>query len=207
MSCVVVLGFYRSGSSAVAGLLHHLGVHMGDRFDEPNEFNPHGYWEDLAFKDLHKAMMDGENVENEYIELIRRREELPLWGVKDPRLCLLLPNLVDNLKTDVRIIHTIRGKPHCIESIRKALPQQADGIDKLFDVYMKHAHRFIQEHLQIPACYIHFDNLYERTQSVVAKVANFVGRPITEAAKNFIRPPSNTYSVLQDTRRFPPGLA
>ena len=66
MSCVIVLGCYRSGTSAVAGILHHLGVMMGKEFDKPAKSNPTGYYEDLEFKRLFDMMAEGKDVEGPY---------------------------------------------------------------------------------------------------------------------------------------------
>ncbi len=42
---VAVLGTFRGGTSCVAGVLHHLGVHMGQKFKKPTPANPQGFWE------------------------------------------------------------------------------------------------------------------------------------------------------------------
>jgi len=43
---VAVVGLARSGTSCVAGILHHLGVCMGHRLRPADECNPRGYFED-----------------------------------------------------------------------------------------------------------------------------------------------------------------
>ena len=53
---IIVLGAPRSGTSAVAGILHNLGVFMAKHFgDLPDKDNPRGYYEDRDFIDLHTA--------------------------------------------------------------------------------------------------------------------------------------------------------
>ena len=44
-TALVVLGMHRSGTSALAGMLHHLGVALGDRLMKATLDNPRGYWE------------------------------------------------------------------------------------------------------------------------------------------------------------------
>ena len=44
-TAVIVLGMHRSGTSALAGILHHLGVELGDRLMQASPDNPRGYWE------------------------------------------------------------------------------------------------------------------------------------------------------------------
>ena len=57
---IMVVGEGRCGTSAVAGILHHLGVFMGEDFVPPNHTNVYGHWEDIDFHDLTK------NVWNEW---------------------------------------------------------------------------------------------------------------------------------------------
>ena len=44
---IILLGMHRSGTSAVAGLIHQMGAYVGDETIcmPPNEGNPKGYWE------------------------------------------------------------------------------------------------------------------------------------------------------------------
>ena len=49
-TCILVLGTPRSGTSCVAGILHHLGVVMGEQFLEADDWNPAGYFQDVEFE-------------------------------------------------------------------------------------------------------------------------------------------------------------
>ena len=49
---ILVVGTGRSGTSAVAGILHKLGVHMGDRFVETGAENPYGTFECRKFQQI-----------------------------------------------------------------------------------------------------------------------------------------------------------
>jgi hypothetical protein len=42
---LVVLGMHRSGTSALTGMLHHLGVALGEHLMPASADNPRGYWE------------------------------------------------------------------------------------------------------------------------------------------------------------------
>lgn len=190
MSCVIVYGFYRTGSSAVAGVLHHLGVFMGSQFDPPNNNNPQGYWEDLAFKNLHQAMLEGDNVEKEYIALIRQREQLPLWGVKDPLLCLLLPNLIDNLKTDYKIIHCTRTDQGCVDSLVRSTGGDRAFLERMRQEYKKHEvkhwSKYVARHeRQKYTMHVPYEFVFHST--FVEAIAKFVGLPVTNEALSVVK--------------------
>ncbi|MBD2871512.1 sulfotransferase family protein, partial [Paenibacillus sp. IB182493] len=53
----LVLSLHRAGSSATAGVLHHLGIHMGDDLLEPSTFNPKGYFENKKFVDINDHIL------------------------------------------------------------------------------------------------------------------------------------------------------
>lgn len=96
---ILVLGVPRSGTSAVAGALHALGVDMGTgHLQKGNEWNERGYYEDLRWQKLNKRITGdrygtnhpaaiGNGLVEAYQRLIEECEQSPLWGVKDPRLC------------------------------------------------------------------------------------------------------------------------
>jgi hypothetical protein len=44
---IILLGMHRSGTSAVAGLIHLMGAYVGDEtiYMPPTKDNPKGYWE------------------------------------------------------------------------------------------------------------------------------------------------------------------
>ena len=111
---VVVLGMHRSGTSAVAGCLHRLGVDFGPRLMPATEDNARGYFEHIDIVNLHDRLLlaldsswdeirplpPGWSQDDartgryraELLELLQRDlPTAPLWGIKDPRLCRLLP--------------------------------------------------------------------------------------------------------------------
>ena len=111
---VVVLGMHRSGTSAVAGCLHRLGVDFGPRLMPATEDNPRGYFEHVDFVNLHDRLLlalgrawddtspfppgwwQGDALADRFcaeaVRLVQRDfADTPLWGFKDPRLCRLLP--------------------------------------------------------------------------------------------------------------------
>jgi hypothetical protein len=110
---VLVLGVHRSGTSALTGTLHRLGVSLGPRLLSADECNQRGYFEshdvlnfnhDLmtalgyAWDDPREMPRDWESttIVAPFRARLRKIIEAdyahsPVWGVKDPRICRLLP--------------------------------------------------------------------------------------------------------------------
>jgi hypothetical protein len=187
MACVIVLGCYRSGTSAVAGVLHHLGVMMGKEFDPPAHTNPTGFFEDLDFKRICDKLMLGKEVEGQLAVVVKLREaEYPLWGVKDPQLCLLLPKLVPLLK-DHRIISTLRPKEDICKSLSEAgiFAQPPERFEPLVDYYLQRK----ADNLAVysgPVLEVDFETLKTDRVAEVERIANFVNLPVKQEAIDFI---------------------
>ena len=110
---LLVLGMHRSGTSAVAGALRLHGVALGTELMSPAEDNPKGFWEHAGVVAIHERLLakigrawnDPRNLPSGWedslpaqaaayeLETLLRAEfsGVPLWAVKDPRLCRLLP--------------------------------------------------------------------------------------------------------------------
>src|SRR3989304_1807391 len=56
---IIVTGAGRSGTSAVAQVLHTSGLSMGRDLHEPSEFNPNGYFEDRWVTDATARLLAG----------------------------------------------------------------------------------------------------------------------------------------------------
>ena len=104
---LIITGMHRSGTSLVANLLRHTGVHLGEELIGPDEGNRYGYFEDVDFNTFHGDVLN--RFQQSYLvqdaavlgdikpeekerarELIERRSTWNLWGFKDPRACLFL---------------------------------------------------------------------------------------------------------------------
>lgn len=103
---VLITGFHRSGTSAVARAFHRAGLFMGDTLLGSEPANPYGHFEDEAVIELHDSLLNREGLTwkstspvhdrspaqadiAEYVEG-RRARSVDEWGVKDPRVCLFL---------------------------------------------------------------------------------------------------------------------
>ena len=110
---ILVLGMHRSGTSAVTGALRLCGVELGTELMQPGPDNPKGFWEHAGVVAIHDRLLaalgsawndprplppgwehgEAARVAAGELEALLRAEfgDKPLWAVKDPRMCRLLP--------------------------------------------------------------------------------------------------------------------
>lgn len=198
-----VVGLHRGGTSAVAGVLHHLGVYLGEEenFFPPSEHNPKGYFEDKRIVALHDQMLGGdwkdptldyEPFIEDYRALLTEWQAHPLWAIKDPRLCFTLHALAE-VVPGIRVILVSRSPRCAAESLYKRgghEREEAEGISLLYDRFWR------QIHDRPPvgcgeAVSIWYDFLVTNPPLAVAEMAKFIGVPVTQEAIDFIDPGLN----------------
>ena len=113
---LLVLGMHRSGTSVLAGLMVRLGVASPRTLMPPNEFNPLGYWESQPIVEFHDRILramgsswsawtpvDASKIApfaDELKAIISAEFDLaPLFVVKDPRMCRIVPFWLATLET------------------------------------------------------------------------------------------------------------
>jgi hypothetical protein len=112
---VIVLGMHRSGTSALAGTLHHNNISMGDEkdfFPPPMKENPKGFYENNVFRQLNDKILEYNNYkvksfdpytipnfnldvsDDSWKKMVHAITYYSLnyvnWGFKDPRNCITL---------------------------------------------------------------------------------------------------------------------
>lgn len=148
-TAVVILGMHRSGTSALTRVCNILGVDLSDNLLPPAEGNNEtGFWEHLdavvtneellvafdMFWDDPRALPGGWT-ETEAAKAARKKilsflktdfGTAPLWGIKDPRMCRLMPlwgPVIEELGADPAYIIMQR---HPLEVVRSL--HQRDGL-------------------------------------------------------------------------------
>lgn len=148
-SALLVLGMHRSGTSALTGVLSMAGANPGPSLIPGMEgVNPKGFWEHREVVIIHERLLatlnsswDDERplpdcwwhlpevagFRDELVAVLRSHfSTSPLWVLKDPRLCRLLPLWLE-------ILLQLEVRPHFIICLRhpgevaKSL-EQRDGI-------------------------------------------------------------------------------
>jgi hypothetical protein len=113
---LLVLGMHRSGTSALTGLIVRLGVDAPRTLHPPNEWNPLGYWESEPILEFHDRLLratgtswDAWTPLNASLAAVPFTSELtrlvaaefgsaPIFVVKDPRMCRLVPFWLSTLE-------------------------------------------------------------------------------------------------------------
>lgn len=96
----LVLCLHRSGSSATAGVMHHLGIHMGDLLGVPVPSNPKGHFESIPFWEMNQEILRSlgctsfqpplretirqSDFPEDNIRRFLASQIKPVWGLKDP---------------------------------------------------------------------------------------------------------------------------
>lgn len=140
MKTVIVLCVQRSGSSILAGMLHHLGVFMGRTRDmkKGKHANKLGCFENQKFLSLSHTILyeagssaiyyefpEEEKIEEmvqkfnpEIKQLVKRFDRKKIWGWKDPVSYQIIPYLHEKLENPYYIF-LYRDIENITESIKK----------------------------------------------------------------------------------------
>lgn len=207
---IVVLGMHRSGTSLVAGALHRMGVPMGTRFRAPDSSNPHGYWEDLDWRDLNKAILNGaggtwydppplHKIEKQVARYAMRISELCTregeWGFKDPRTSLSI-HYLHTYFPNAKYIYTTRTIAGMLSSLTKRASQRGyyespDHWLNLINLYDLRLNNFLLTYRPLHVHRVRFEDAIHDPKTTMFNLASFVDvsdvPPITAAIKSVTR--------------------
>ena len=130
---VVILGMHRSGTSALCGALDLMGVDFGKNLMPANDANVKGYWEHEEIVRFHDDLLaslgsrwdDDKPLPSDWVKRKRTRDvrslligilerdfaHSSLFGIKDPRMCRLMPLWFP-------IFQAMRVEPHFVVVVR-----------------------------------------------------------------------------------------
>lgn len=207
MPCVIVVGLPRSGTSATAGVIHKLGVDMGDDLMPPSPlYNPKGFYEDLDFTRIHDALLMGRHRDPDitaktddpelwksYTEMIRSRcWNKTLWGVKDPKTCFLLPQFLDRLPTFYPATIVLVNRP--FDKVVRSYSKLWGGMT--LDQALLRVSRYqyamfmnieeVRTHKNVYKIHtVDYDEMTEQPRASIKKLAQALNLPFTESAVQF----------------------
>ena len=142
---ILVLGAHRSGTSALTRVLSLRGASLPASLMHASSINPRGFFESRRIYELHERILAdlgsswddlapisdswiqsgiGQNFLQEMAEAVRVEfQDSPLFVVKDPRVCRLVPfwlAVLDELEVDPLFVLPVRNPLEMAESLRKA---------------------------------------------------------------------------------------
>ncbi|MBO0662138.1 hypothetical protein LQ948_04845 [Jiella sp. MQZ9-1] len=142
--CVLILGMHRSGTSALSGVLHHLGCDLAAHRLDANSSNGAGFfdssvirqfneeilasagssWDEFqAFSPEWRASAHGQDFLDRAVDLLGREfGQSRLFVIKDPRICRFAPFWIDALGRigcEIRPILMIRSPLDVGHSMRQ----------------------------------------------------------------------------------------
>ena len=212
--CIMVVGCHRSGTSAVAGALHHMGVDMGSELLKPSPFNPRGYYEDRPFVLLNEEIvLDWANplfsppepaLMERIREYIARRDEAKIWGVKDPRLCITA-HWIAHLFPELRVVSVERSPMASAESLLRVYRDFGRAkARRIVFIYNKMREDFVNS-FKGPVMRIAYESLVMEPRFWVEELAAFAFdgldvKPNVEAAVEYIDPELCHYGGVSEIR-------
>ena len=198
---VIVVGMHRSGTSALAGVLHHHGVLMGEEQHlrpRPSVENPKGFYENVRFRHVSDQILEesGYRVKSwdPAIPLIRagllnrfRAQRLvsryqhryPTWGWKDPRVCLTLDVWLKELRglgehDQVRLVYISREADSVARSLVARGNTSFEAALRLWTLYNRRALESIDKD-SVPTVFITYEELCREPLRTTDRLLDFLG--------------------------------
>gem|GEM_PF-1774839 len=218
---VIVLGGHRSGTSAFMGALYRLGVHIGSRYiidhyensavvdlNEELLRNLDSTWDDtfpLPVNWWQQGRLDDHRGKS-LRTIAKEFGQSMLWGLKDPRMCLLLPfwlPLLDKVNATPVFILPLRDPFEIAASHQK---RDNFGLEKSIMLWMKYffSAEFHSRGYARHFCY--FDDLLQTPIHTLSELGRHLGvtfcRPIDQSMDlldEFLQPSKKHHSHLLAT--------
>ena len=192
----LITGSGRSGTSAVAQLLHEAGLSVGHDLIAPDEHNTQGYFEERMLIMINDAILKAAGVgewfttatreqirdaATQYSDYMRDlvKTATPAW--KDPRLSWTLEPWLEMLPERPRIIVCLRSPAEVVASTLTYFAQGGDdaesAVKHVWRVQYERLLEIIAEH-GLDAICVEYPALQEDPEATVAPLAHFVGRAL-----------------------------
>jgi len=189
---VAVIGLHRSGSSALAGVLHKLGIHLGNQL---GGYEPTGGFEAITLAHLCERAypfpstslaVPRKQLVNELRSFIdeKRREAFfknTIAGGKYPHLCALGNELRESCGAprNLRVIHTSRPLDESITSLKKRSARESDWLH-ITDDQAEAVQRWLWERkttflAEVEHLTIEFDDLRANPTGQIERIIEYLG--------------------------------
>ena len=228
---VLVLGCHRSGTSVVAQSLTCLGAELGPKSQWSGADNPSGFAEDLdvlAIDEILLTMLGIPWFNAEPIDwppqsrdmtrlgafvtkLVRERlRQFPLWAVKEPRLCRLLPfwrSVFAAVGCSVSVVHVVR---HPLAVAQSMLHRNGIPIESGLAVWLAYTRAARADADPAwPAATVCYEDLMTDPATQIARIGATLGLPIDVGATQLFARDSVRLDLWhqEGDGPLPPGVA
>ncbi|NII12387.1 glycosyltransferase [Oleiagrimonas sp. C23AA] len=208
LTMVLVLGMHRSGTSAVAGMLSMLGVDFSENLIPPAEDNPKGFFEHADLWQLDQHLLEAldsdwddpaalpaswdqtpasDELRSKAGEVLARDfAGAPVNGIKDPRMCRLMPlwrPLLSGQGFDTRVVLALR---HPAEVIASLVRRDQLNPEHAAWVWLRHTLESERDTRGLPRAVIDYSQVLDdwraQAQSIAQALDLHWPRPADEAA-------------------------
>lgn len=225
---------HRSGTSALAGLLHNSNIIMGQEntfIPKPLPENIKGFYENHLFRQINDHILEkcgyaikswNTNVPPISANLITKyrmrrilrqyNKKYDKWGWKDPRTCLTLSLWLRELKhltflNNCKPLYITRDPYAVAHSIIKRKDTNYEDALKLWLIYNEYALDSIDT-FGINTHYLTYNELCNNPMKTSRAIFEFLGLPLDESIVNqFIDPRLNRSSAIEHKYNISKGLA
>lgn len=190
---IIVTGLGRSGTSAVARVLHESGISMGSHFREPTEENRTGFYEELPVCDLNDEMMAECGmaglgryplrstvlaVARRYGDRMRALAQTDAKGWKDPRFSVMLEPWLPHLPGPPKLIICLRSSEAFLHSVMQIFGLIDRDLAERW--WARELHRLLDviRDYEIDATCVEYDELIKNPEETVAQLSEFTGKPL-----------------------------
>lgn len=202
MDAYFVVGMHRSGTSATMAVLFFLGVDIGYEWTRRTwgPFNEKGYFENPAFLSFEREVLKKANgswnqipeerhIYDVFPEMRPKLHKLietfssEKWGYKGVRWSLFPETLTEIPK--LHLIVTLRSPLAVAKSLKRRDGFEHSKSFELYSAYYYRIFKLLSRHPEIPFIIVNYDDLVDKTEPTVKKIASFLGIVPTEKQINF----------------------
>lgn len=192
-TALIVLGMHRSGTSALAGVLGHLGATLPKDLMAPSDMNAKGFFESNRITGLNERLLaqagftwwdprhftgtgfhtpESIALLDDAVDVLRADyDDAPLFVMKDPRICRLLPFWTTALRrfgARVRIVHTHRAAWDVAASLSRWAEYEPEfGLV----LWARHVLDAEADSRALPRCFTSFEALMDDWRGVARHIA------------------------------------
>ncbi|HEX4053052.1 MAG TPA: sulfotransferase [Tepidisphaeraceae bacterium] len=201
----LIVGLPRSGTSAIAQLLDHLGVYFGDpaHFLDAKKLTHNPIFYELQWvNDFNNRVLKAWNctytddalpIESDFQhpqmaglrealrnQLVQEFASHAIVGVKDPRICFTFPlwrAVVTEMGYALKTILTLRSPSAVLKSIQAVTPGRATRWQRFYARHLLAVRYFTRD---VPVCQFDYDQLMQQPVAYAQQRAADLGLPIPD---------------------------